>query len=91
MAFIQDFAITRDGTVNIANFPRYSITARVEDFDSLTGLMITLADFTGANAMSFPGEMRNRTPEERDHILRTIATMLVEMKSGIFVVPLSVP
>lgn len=81
---LQNFAVARNGTVNVNNFPRYTITGQLQDTDPVTGLPRTLADFTGANAITFPGEMTNRTPEERDFILLLISRLLIYMKAGLF-------
>lgn len=81
---LQNFTTTRNGTVNVSAFPRYTITGQLQDTDPATGLPRNVADFTGANAIDFPAEMKNRTPEERDIILHTLARMLIEMKSGTF-------
>jgi hypothetical protein len=80
---LQNFAITRNGTVNVSAFPRYSITAQLQDTDPTTGLPTVVSDFTGANAIDFPAELKLRTPEERDLILQTIARMLVYQKAGV--------
>lgn len=82
---LQNFTITRNGSVTINNFPRYTITGQLQDTDPATGLPRIVADFTGANAITFPGEMANRTPEERDFILTMIARLLIEMKGGVWV------
>lgn len=82
--FLQDFAITRNGTQNINTFPRYTITGRFQDYDPVTGLLVDIANFTGANAIDFPSELKNRTPEERDFILTTIAQLLLQMKAGLW-------
>jgi hypothetical protein len=84
MANLQQFAVTRNGSVTINNFPRYTITGRLEDVNPETGLYEATADFTGANAITFPGELANRTPEQRDAIIMVIARMLVEMKAGVW-------
>lgn len=81
---LQNFTVVRNGSVNINTFPRYTITGRLEDTDPATGGIRVVADFSGANAITFPGEMVNRTPEERDFILLTIARLLVEMKGGVW-------
>lgn len=83
---MQAFTIVRNGTVNISNFPRFTITGRLEDVNPATGLYEAIpgGDFTGANAITFPGEMANRTEDQRQAILQIIARMLIEMKAGVW-------
>lgn len=86
MANLQQFAITRNGSVNINGFPRFTITGRLEDVNPATGLYeaISGGDFV-ASPITFPGEMANRTEDQRQAILQTIARMLIEMKAGVWV------
>lgn len=84
MADLQQFTITRNGTVNVSAFPRYTITGQLQDTNPATGLPRNIADFTGANAIDFPAELKLRTPEERDAILTTMAQTLILMKAGVW-------
>jgi len=79
---LQQFAVTRNGSVNVSAFPRYSITGRLEYVNPETGLYENIANYTGANAIDFPAELKLRTPEEREAILQVIARLLIHMKAG---------
>lgn len=81
---LQNFTVVRNGTVNIQNAPRYTITGQLQDTDPATGLPRIVADFTGANAITFPGELANRTPEERDFLIQRLSRTLIEMKAGVW-------
>lgn len=83
MANIQQYSVTRSGTTNIQNFPRYVITASVEDTDPVTGLRVVIADFTGANALNFPAVMATLTPEQRDRFIELVSMWLVNVKAGL--------
>lgn len=85
MANIQQFTVVRNGTVNISAFPRYTITARVEEVNPATGLMETVVggDMTGANALTFPGVLTTLTAAQRDDFVQMVATWLVRTKAGL--------
>lgn len=82
---LQQFSIVRNGSVNLNNVPRYTISGRLEDVNPETGLYEAIGDFTGANAITFPGELVSRTEDQRTAILNVIARMLIEMKAGVWI------
>jgi hypothetical protein len=79
MVMLQQYAVTRNGTVNINNFPRYTITAQVIGDDGTT----VLADFTGANALSFPAVLSTLTAQQRDDFIAMIAIWIVRVRAGL--------
>jgi len=81
---LQNFTVVRNGSVNLNQAPRYTITGQLQDTDPATGRPRIVADFTGANAITFPGELANRTAEEREAILLVISRMLIDMKAGVW-------
>ncbi|CAB4174320.1 hypothetical protein UFOVP1028_28 [uncultured Caudovirales phage] len=78
MTVMQEHAITRNGTVSIASFPRFTITAKVYDNDGTL-----LADFTGASALSFPGVVTTLTAAQQVELAQLIAQWLVTTKAGL--------
>ena len=78
MTVLQEYAIARNGTVTISAFPRFTITAKV--YDNAGTL---LADFTGANALSFPAVVKGLTAEQQHELAQTIAQFLVMTKAGL--------
>lgn len=78
MPDFQNYSVTRRSAVNV-NVPRYEIQVRVTD--SNTGA--TIADFTGANALMWPGVLSTLTAEQRDVLIDQIASMIINMKAGI--------
>lgn len=83
MANVQDFSVVRNGTININNFPRYTISARVEEVNPDTGLYENIADFRGANALSFPAVLTTLTPEQRDDFIQMTALWIVRVRAGL--------
>ena len=83
MANVQEFTVVRNGSVNINNFPRYTISARVEEINPATGLWENIADFRGGSALTFPGVLTTLTPEQRDEFVQMIAIWIVRTRAGI--------
>ena len=83
MANLQGYSVTRNGSVNINNFPRYTITGRIEEVNPATGLMENLVDFTGGNALVWPAVLTTLTAEQRDTLLNNMATSIIRMKAGL--------
>jgi hypothetical protein len=79
MPDLQNFSIARNGTVSIASFPRFTITAQV--CDSKTGAVIT--DLTGAAALDFPSCVKAMTTEHQLLFARMVAQWLVREKAGL--------
>ena len=81
MTVLQQYAVTRNGTVAIASFPRFTITAQV--YDNAGTL---LADFTGANALSFPAVVKTLLaghPELVDEFTQLVAQWIVQKSAGV--------
>lgn len=78
MADIQNFLITPLTNANI-NVPRARIEATVND--SNTGTI--LADFTGVNALIWPGVVSTLSAEERRELVDIIAIWLIHKKAGV--------
>ena len=81
MADLQNFSVTANGNVNISNFPRFTITATVTDSQTSA----VLFDFTGANAITFPGDMPTLFPTAaaRRAFVERLAMHLVRVKAGL--------
>lgn len=81
MPDLQNFAVAANGNVNINNFPRFTITAQVTD--SQSGAV--LFDFTGANSITFPGDMPTLFPTAaaRRAFMERMAVHLVRVKAGL--------
>ncbi len=77
MAQMQSFSIVRAGHRNVP-VPTYTITALVYDDDRNL-----VADFTGANALSFPACLDTFTTDEMDEFLDMTAQWVVLHKAGI--------
>ena len=75
--------MTRNG--NISTFPRYTIAGRLEEVNPATGKYEDIANYTGANAIDFPAELRNRTQDELDQIMWALGSILIQMKAGVWV------
>jgi hypothetical protein len=63
--------------------PRVTIACRVEEVNE-QGQWVTVADFTGANAIDFPAELKNRTDAEVAYIIEQVAYIVVLMKAGLW-------
>lgn len=78
MTVLQEYAIARNGTVSIASFPRFTITAKVYDD---AGNVV--ADFTGAKALSFPGVVTTLSAAQQVELAEMIAMWLIRTKAGL--------
>ncbi len=78
MPDLSNFVITPLAAANV-NVPRATISCVVKN--SQTGAII--ADFTGANEISFPGVITTLTGPERLELAKMVATWLVFKKAGL--------
>lgn len=80
MPDLQEFSVAPNGTATLNNFPRFTISAKITD--SKTGAV--LFDFTGANAIQFPGDLPTilNTAAERRAFVETIAHFLLHRKAA---------
>lgn len=78
MPDLQNFTITAQSAANV-NVPRALISCLITD--SVNGAV--LADFTGANAINFPGVISTLSAADRAELADMIATWLVFKKAGI--------
>lgn len=78
MPDLQNFTVTAQAAANI-NVPRFTISCTVTD--SQTGAV--LADFTGANAITFPGVLTTLTAQQRRDLLDLIVTKIIFQKAGL--------
>lgn len=69
---IADWSIARPGTSVNISMPRATIAFRLVDF--VTGAQI--ADFTGANALAWPGVFANLTAAEKTVVRNAIEAAL---------------
>jgi len=76
---LLEYAITPLAAAAVT-VPRATIAARIVDS---TNQSIVLADFTGANALSFPGVLTTLTAAQRQELVQMIATWLLMTKAGL--------
>lgn len=79
MADLLNFAITPLSSANV-NVPRATISARVVDSNDQN---IVLADFTGANALTFPGVLSTLSAADRLELAQAIATWIIFKRAGL--------
>jgi len=79
MADFLQFQITALSSANV-NVPRATIEALVVDSDDQS---IVIADFTGVNALNFPGVITTLTAAQRLELARMIAGWLLRVKAGL--------
>lgn len=79
MPDLQQFAITPLGAANV-NVPRAAISALV--VDSGPGGAV-LSDFTGPNALTWPGVISTLTAADRLELANMVATWLILKKAGL--------
>lgn len=77
MPDVMAFTVTPNGTVTINNFPRYTISFKVVRSDNQSQV---IRDFTGANALSFPGVLSGLTATEREELLQVIVQHLISKR-----------
>jgi hypothetical protein len=77
MPDLQKFKITPLAATNV-NVPRATIEGQI--CDSTTGAL--LHDFTGANALTFPGVLTTLTVEQRRVLVERLASWLLMVKGG---------
>lgn len=79
MPDFQNFAVTRENVATITT-QTHQISGQITD--SADGHLI--ADFTGPNALDWPGCLSTLTPADQDAIVNNLAQELLERKAGIF-------
>lgn len=67
---LQQFSVQRTGHTAV-------ISGRVEDHGQL------VADFTGANSISFPAVLADLTDAQKARIVEMLATEILLMKAGV--------
>jgi hypothetical protein len=77
MADLRNYSVARLTSANV-NVPRWTISCTV--VDSATGA--TLADFTGANALSFPGVLATLTATQRNDLMEALFTRIALIRAG---------
>lgn len=78
MPDLQNFSITPMAAANI-NVPRATIEGQVTDSTTRE----VLSDFTGGNALTFPGVLTTLTAAQRRELIDLIATTIIFMKAGL--------
>lgn len=78
MPDLSQFSITPNGTANV-NVPRAIIAAKILD----SGSGAVLSDFTGVNALNFPGVLSTLTAAQRLEIAQDVANKILFMKAGL--------
>lgn len=79
MADLLNFAITPQSAANV-NVPRATIEATVVDSSNQN---VVLADFTGANALNFPGVISTLAAADRLELAQMVANWLILKKAGL--------
>lgn len=75
---LRGFTVARNGTASLT-VPVWSITGQI--VDSRTGAL--KADFTGANAISFPQALGLLTAAQQDEVIGLIVSRLLERRFGL--------
>jgi len=78
MPDFQNFSITDLPDIT-ATVPRFQINVQVKDSQTQQ----TLFDFTGANALVFPGVLSTLTAQQRKSLLRGLVRRIIQMKAGL--------
>lgn len=78
MPDLQNFSITPQGAANV-NVPRAVISAQLTDEHN--GELLN--DFTGANAINFPGVLSTLTAQQRASLVQDVAQRIILMRAGI--------
>lgn len=79
MADLMGFSVTKVGTVQ-ATIPVVTISCTVVDSADQSKV---LADFTGANAISFPTVWKTLSADEKDEFADMVADWLIRTKAGL--------
>lgn len=79
MADLLQFKITALGQANV-NVHRATIEALIVDSNNQQSV---LADFTGPNALNFPGVISTLTAADRAEFAQMVATWLLLRKAGL--------
>jgi len=79
MPDILNYSVTVLGAANV-NVPRATIAARVVDSSNQS---IVLADFTGGNALNWPGVLTTLTATQRQQLIDMVATTIILMRAGL--------
>lgn len=77
MADLSVYSVTEDAVPATITVPTYTIEAKLVDGAT------TIADYTGPNALSFPGVLGALTEDQRSQLLDTIGNTIVDMKAGL--------
>lgn len=78
MADLKNFTVTRGANVQVT-IPTYSISGQVVDSTDQTKV---LADFSGANAISFPQILGQASQAQLEALLQLIIRAIITAKTG---------
>lgn len=81
MASLQNFSVPRSTVANI-NTQTYKLQAQIVD-DSDPQNVVVLADYTGANALSWPGCLNLLPLEKQDEIVQNLAQGILLAAAGL--------
>lgn len=76
---LQNFSVTRSGTVNLNNVPQWIIEGQITD--SQTGAV--LFDFTGANSVKFPQVLGQLSNAKQNKFVEFAVLTLLKMRFGL--------
>ena len=79
MADVVQFTITRAGTKNVS-VPTWTISGRLVDSRTQQS---TVADFSGANTLSFPQVLSQLTSAQQDAVVASMINLILQLKFGI--------
>jgi hypothetical protein len=77
MPDLQQFSVTRAGTVSLPNVPTWTVSFQVTN--SKTGAVIR--DFTGANAFSFPQVFAQFSAADQDDLVSRWVMDMIRKKA----------
>lgn len=77
MASLLDFSVSSNQGAS------FTVSAKVQGADPLTGGQKVTHDFTGKNAIHFPSVLSALSQEEFDRLRDFIAVRLVEIRAGL--------
>lgn len=78
MPDFNNFAVIRTTAANV-NVPTHRFEGQLTD--SSTGAV--LADYTGGNALAWPGVLATLTSEQQDEIAQDLAQRIILLKAGL--------
>jgi len=76
MADFQQFSVSRKLAATI-NTQTHELAGRIEEGGEV------IADYTGGNALQWPGVLNELSPEQQDEIVHSLAQTVMLLKAGL--------